>query len=313
MTTWLQGKCAIVTGGGRGIGREICLAMARQGAKVVVNDIGGGRNTISLDRGPADSVVDEIKELGGKAVPSYDSVTDFKAAHNIVETCFSSFGRVDILVNCAGGAGVAANSPNPVMVPFWESSEESWDGGVALNLKGVFNTCRHALGYMVKQNWGRIINFSSPAWLGLMPDGYTAGKGGVVSLSLGLAQQFIMDGSNITCNAIAPIAATRINPGRKAAQFWQVLYKKGLITKQICDDSSDPPTPDHIPPIILYLATEQAGNINGHVFGVSGGHIGLYSNPSEIKGIYKQGVWTLDELIDGIPTSLAQDLKNSRG
>src|SRR5512136_3193774 len=98
MTKWLEGKCAVVTGGGRGIGREICLGMVRQGAKVVVNDIGGGADTISLDHGPADRVVEELRELGGMAVASYETVTDFNAAQRIMETCVHSFGRIDILV-----------------------------------------------------------------------------------------------------------------------------------------------------------------------------------------------------------------------
>jgi NAD(P)-dependent dehydrogenase (short-subunit alcohol dehydrogenase family) len=313
MNRLLEGKCAVVTGGARGIGREICLGMVRQGAKVVVNDIGGGADTITLDRGPADQVVEELRELGGTAVASYDTVTDFNAAQRIIETCVRSFGKIDILVNCAGGAGVAGTGKPEKLVPFWESSEEAWDGAIALNLKGTFNTCRHALSYMVKQNWGRIINFTSPAWLGMMPDGYTAGKGGVVSLTLGMAQQMDFEGYKITCNAISPIAATRINPGRKVAEYWQNLYQAGLITREICEDSSDPPHPEHIPPIILYLSTEHAANINGHVFGVSGGRIALYSNPTEIKGLYKEGVWTVDELIKRVPSTLAQGLIKARG
>lgn len=241
MKKFLDGKSVVVTGGGRGIGREVCLGMARQGANIVVNDIGGGSDTLSFDRGPADQVVEEIKNLGGKAVPNYDSVTDFKAAQNIVETCISSFGKIDILVNCAGGSGIAGSTPPQKAVPFWESSEEAWDGPIALNLKGTFNTCRHALGFMVKQNWGRIINISSPAWLGMFGDGYTAAKGGVVSFTLGLAQNLELNGYKITCNAIAPIAATRINPGRIIADFYQRLYRLGLISRQLCDDSSDPP------------------------------------------------------------------------
>jgi NAD(P)-dependent dehydrogenase (short-subunit alcohol dehydrogenase family) len=314
MTKLLEGKCAVVTGGGRGIGREVCLAMANQGANIVVNDIGGGTDTLSFDRVPSDQVVQEIKNMGGTAVPNYDSVTDFKAAQNIIETCVNSFGKIDILVNCAGGSGVAGSSPpTKKAVPFWESSKEAWDGGIALNLTGTFNTCRHALGYMVKQNWGRIINFTSPAWLGIFADSYTAAKGGVVSLTLGLAQQLELDGYKITCNAISPIAATRINPGRKIADFWQRLYQLGLISRQICDDSTDPPSPDHIPPIILYLSTQQAENINGFVFGASKGRVALYSNPTEIKGLYKEGVWTLGELINRMPSSLAQGLIKARG
>jgi 3-oxoacyl-[acyl-carrier protein] reductase len=313
MNRWLEGKCAVVTGGGRGIGREICLGMVRQGAKVVVNDIGGGADTISLDPGPANQVVEELRKMGGTAVASCETVTDFHAAQKIIETCIQSFGRIDILVNCAGGAGVAGTGRPEKLVPFWESSEEAWDGSIALNLKGTFNTCRHALSHMVQQNWGRIINFTSPAWLGMMPDGYTAGKGGVVSLTLGMAQQMDVSGYKITCNAISPIAATRINPGRKAAEFYQKLYQAGLITRAICEASSDPPHPEHIPPMILYLSTEHAANINGHVFGTFGGRVALYSNPSEIKGIYKEGVWTVDELVQRIPSSLAQGLVKTRG
>lgn len=314
MTKLLDGKCAVVTGGGRGIGREICLAMARQGVKIVVNDIGGGDDTISLDRVPADNVVNEIKKLGGVAVPNYDSVSDFKAARNIIETCMNNFGKIDILVNCAGGSGIPGSSaPSEKSVPFWEYSEEAWDGGIALNLKGTFNTCRHALGFMVKQNWGRIINFTSPSWLGLFAEAYTAAKGGVVSLTLGLAHQLEFEGHKITCNAIAPLAATRINPGRRVADFFQRLYQAGLISRQMCDESSDPPPPEHIPPIVLYLSTEQAANINGHVFGASRGRIALYSNPTEIKGLYKEGVWTLEELMNRVPSSLAQGLAKARG
>ena len=313
MAKLLGGKCAVVTGGGGGIGREVCLAMARQGVNVVVNDIGGGEDTVTLDQGPADKVVEEIKKAGGVAVANYDSVTDFEAAQRIVDTCVRSFGKIDILINCAGGSGVARSGVPGRGVPFWESPEQEWDGGIALNLKGTFNTCRHALGHMTKQDWGRIINFTSPSWLGIFAGAYTAGKGGVVSLTLGLAQELESGGYKITCNAIAPIAATRMNPGRRAADMWQQLYRAGLVSRQVCDESIDPPPPEHIPPIILYLSTEQAANINGHVFGASRGRVALYSNPTEIKGLYKEGVWTLEELIDRVPSSLAQGLVNSRG
>ena len=128
-----------------------------------------------------------------------------------------------------------------------------------------------------------------------------------------MAQQMDFEGYHITCNAISPIAATRINPGRKVAEYWERLYEAGLITREICEDSSDPPHPEHIPPIILYLCTEHAANINGHVFGASGGRIALYSNPTEIKGLYKEGVWTVDELIKRVPSTLAQGLVKARG
>jgi 3-oxoacyl-[acyl-carrier protein] reductase len=272
-------------------------------------------NILSVSKAFTDVIILSLIERGELALTTRvgDIIPEINAAQRIIETCVHSFGTIDIRVNCAGGAGVAGTGKPEKLVPFWESSEEAWDGSIALNLKGTFNTCRHALSYMVKQNWGRIINFTSPAWLGMMPDGYTAGKGGVVSLTLGMAQQMDFEGYHITCNAISPIAATRINPGRKVAEYWKGLYEAGLITREICEDSSDPPHPEHIPPIILYLCTEHAANINGHVFGASGGRIALYSNPTEIKGLYKEGVWTVDELIRRVPSSLAQGLVKARG
>ena len=112
---------------------------------------------------------------------NYGSVADFDAAANIIDTCIGSFGRIDILVNCAGIVGKRA--PN-----FWETPKENWDTVIGVNLGGTFNMCRHALGFMVKQNAGRIINFSSPAWLGEGASAYTASKGGITSLTIGLAQ-----------------------------------------------------------------------------------------------------------------------------
>lgn len=313
MSNDLAGKCAVVTGGGGGIGREICLAFARQGMKVMVNDIGGGKDTVSFDPEPADRVVSEIKESGGTAVANYNSVTDFNASRKMIETCVELFGRIDILVNCAGGTGIAGSGITGERTRFWETSEEEWDGGIGLNLKGTFNTCRHALRYMVEQNWGRIINITSPSWLGIFTGAYTAGKGGVVSLTLGLAQELESEGLKITCNAIAPIAATRMNPGPKAARMWNRLFDLGLVNRQICEESINPPSPEHIPPIIVYLSTGHAAAINGQVFGASKGRIALYSYPTEIKGLYKDGVWSLEELIDRIPSSLAQNMNKTRG
>ena len=127
---------------------------------------------------------------------NYDSVADFDGAKNIVESCVNNFGRIDVLVNCAGIGGRG-------MKPFWELEKAEWDTVMSVNINGTFNTCRHALGYMVKQNSGRIINFSSPAWLGHGGSAYTASKGAVVSLSLGIAQTMTLEGYHITCNALS--------------------------------------------------------------------------------------------------------------
>ena len=315
MSNLLQGKSAVVTGGGGLIGKEICLALAWEGVKVVVNDFGKTGNGGS-DKLPADEVVDEIKMMGGTAVANYDSVTDFSAAERIINKCVEDFGKIDILVNCATGGA----KRNPV---FWETSKEEWDTGIAINLNGTFNTCRHALAFMVKQNYGRIINFASPAWLGLAPtwpggaapSAYYAGKGGVVSLTRGLAVQLELEGYRITCNAIAPLAGP--HKGREDLEVfnegWYKLYRAGLIARPVYEETMNPPGPEHTAVFILYLATDAAAQINGYVFGTSRGRVALYSEPTEIKGLYTEGIWTLDELVKRMPSTLALDLRRARG
>jgi NAD(P)-dependent dehydrogenase (short-subunit alcohol dehydrogenase family) len=279
--------------------------MAREEMKVVVNDLGGASDGTGTDRAPADEVVAEIRKAGGQAVASYDSVADFDGAKRIIDTCVSSFGRIDVLVNCAGIGGRRA--PH-----FWETAKEDWDAVIGVNLNGTFNTCRHALKYMVEQNSGRIINFSSPSWLGNGAGAYTASKGAVVSLTVGIAQTMAVEGRDITCNAIVPIADTRMSP-KRGRENWERLYKAGLINKQIFEESCDPPGPEHIPAIVLYLASDEASNINGQVLGASRGRVALYSKPTEVKGLYKDGVWTMDELARLMPVSLVQDMRRDVG
>lgn len=305
MVNSLDGKCAVITGAGRGQGREIALAMARLGVKVVVNDLGGEKDGTGADRSPADSVVAEIIAAGGTAAADYHSVADFAGAKAMIDRCIRKFGQIDILVNCAGIGGRMKKH-------FWETSKEDWDTVMAVNINGTFNTCRHALASMVKRKKGRIINFSSPAWMGHFPNAYTASKAAVVSLTQGLALNMKMEGYGITCNAIVPIADTRMSP-KGGAEIWKRLYEMGLVTKQIWMESSDPGGPEHIPPIVLYLATDEAANINGQIFGASKGRVALYSWPTEAKGLYKDGVWTLDELKKLMPVTLAQDLRTARG
>ncbi len=305
MAGLLEGKCAVITGAGRGQGRLIAMAMAEQGAKVVVNDLGGGVDGTGSDRTPADEVVADIGKAGGTAVANYDDVADFDAAANIINTCIKSFGRIDILVNCAGIGGKRADH-------FWEITRENWDRVIAVNLNGTFNTCRHALGHMVEQNWGRIINFSSPSWLGIGASAYTASKGAVTSLTKGIAQLIALEGYNVTSNTIIPIADTRMSP-RHGGDMWKRLYDAGLITKQIYEESSDPPGPEHVVAAVVYLATEEAANINGQVIGASRGRVALYSWPTEINGLYKEGIWTPQELVKMFPSTLSRSLQKRRG
>ena len=298
MTGLLEGKCAVVAGGGRGIGREVALALSRHGANVVVNDFGTELDGSNPSPAPAEDVVAEIKRAGGTAVSSFASVANLAAAKGIIDTCIQSFGRIDVLVNCATIAGGG-----------WlgESNEQQTDAVLAVTLKGTMNTCTHALIAMIKQRTGRIINFTSPSWLGVAgADAYTAAKGGVVSLTRGIAGRMKLEGHKITCNAIAPIARTRLN--RDPGPMWDALYKAGVIDQQLYEDSVNPANPEEIPPIVCYLATDQAENINGRVFGATRGRIALYSEPQEIRGIYKDGIWTLEELMKLMPRTLARGL-----
>ena len=143
MAKLLEGKCAVVTGGGRGMGKETCLLFAKHGAKVVVNDLGGGIQGGGADRAPADEVVAEIKKSGGEAVANYNDVSDFSAAGDIIDNCIKNFGKIDILVNVAGIGDKREGE-------FWEMSRETWDLVIGVNLNGTFNTIRHALPLMVK-------------------------------------------------------------------------------------------------------------------------------------------------------------------
>lgn len=303
MARLLEGKCAVVTGAGRGMGREIALAMAKEGVKVVVNDLGGAPDGSGAEKGPSDEVVAEIKKAGGTALANYDSVADFNAAANIVNTCVNNFGRIDILVNCAGIVGKRAPS-------FWEMKKEDWDTVIAVNLNGTFNMCRHALGFMVKQRKGRIINFSSPAWLGEGASAYTASKGAITSLTIGIAQNMMLEGYDITCNAMVPIAATRIGPRKGGSDR---TYKMGLINRFLYEESLNAPGPEHVAGPVLFLSTDEAANFNGQIVGSTRGRVALYTWPTEARGIYKDGIWTLEELVKIIPTTLALDLRKTRG
>jgi len=306
LANFLEGKCGVITGAGRGIGRETALLFAKHGARVVINDIGTSTDGSGVDYAPADAVVSEIQQLGGTAIANYDNVADFEAARKLIETCVNRFGRIDVLVNCAG----IGDKPG---VEFWEMSKETWDLVISVNLTGTFNTVRHALGYMVKQKWGRIINFSSPSWIGCTgANAYAASKAGVSGLTMGLATTLGLKGFNdITCNAIVPIAETRRT--WKAKDRWEAFYKAGQITRQIFEESCNPPGPEHIPPIIVYLASEEASNITGQMIGATRGRVALYSWPTEVRGLYKEGLWTPEELIKLVPRTLVQDLRTAKG
>lgn len=207
MAQMLKGKVAVITGAGRGIGRGEAILMAQHGAKVVVNDVGGGFNGSGKHHGPADEVVKEIKEMGGEAVPNYESVTDFQGAKRIIDTAIEEFGRLDILVN---NAGILRDR----MV--FNMSEEEWDAVLNVHLKGTFNCTRHAYAYWREQHKagnpisGRIISTASDAGLLYNPgqSNYGAAKTAITAFTLIVAKEMARYG--VTANVIVPVARTRL-------------------------------------------------------------------------------------------------------
>src|SRR5262245_39088497 len=293
----LDGKVAAITGSGRGIGRGIALLMAREGAKVVVNDLGGSVSGEGTDLTPAQQVVAEIKKAGGQAVANGDNIATVKGGENLVQTAVDSFGKLDILVNCAGIL-------RDRMI--FNMTEEEWDAVVAVHLKGHFCTIRPASAFMRQQKSGRIINFSSGSALGApgQPN-YAAAKAGILGLTYSCANALAKYG--ITCNAIMPGAATRMTD-TIPANFAQ---RMGLSTSSEQAQES-PMDPANVAPVVVYLASDAAQNVTGQCIGASGYRISLYTHMVPEKVIYSQGPWDLDHLFKVFNSTLGADLKPPR-
>jgi len=298
MAKHLEGKNAVVTGGARGIGRAVSLELAAQGAKVVVSDLGGGKDGEGADKSAAELVVEEIQKAGGTAVANGEDVTSFEGAGRMIQTCVDNFGRIDILVNCAGIL-------RDRMI--FNMSEAEWDAVIAVHLKGMYATVRHATPLMREQKWGRIVTTTSDAWRGAPGQGnYAAAKGGIVSLTRTVAGE--MGKYNVTCNAIAPLAATRMTMDDEVKNRMKRALEAGMVTQEQYEELVNMPGPELLAPVVAYLCTEEAAAINGKVIGCGGGRMALYSEPVEIRGLYKDyrkdGPWAVDDLIKLVPGTL---------
>lgn len=291
----LKGKVAIVTGAGRGIGRGEAIALAAEGAKVVVNDLGGGPDGTGASASPADEVVAEIKKMGGQATPNYDSVATWKGGESIIKTAIDTFGRLDILVN---NAGILRDR----MV--FNMSEEEWDIIMKVHLYGHFYTIRHACPIFRQQKSGRIINTSSSAGLGSTfgQANYGAAKEGIIGLTRQVAND--MGRYNVTCNAIRPSAGTRLTLSDELKQAWEKAGRLEAIKRM------QETKPEDIAPLVVWLASDDAANVTGRTFYVQTGLVALYSEPLHEKAILKVGSWTVEEMFDSMPKTLAAGLVN---
>ncbi len=292
----LKGRVAVVTGSGQGIGSAIAVALAREGAKVVTNNRRQG-----TAGGDAETTAKQITDMGGQAVPFFGSISDFEVADKLIQAAVDKFGRLDILVNNAG-----ADQPHMV----WNMTEEEWDICVDSFVKGSFNCTRFACGLMRGQKWGRIINTTSTAWLGTVGHcNYGAAKAGIVGLTRAVARE--MGRYWVTCNAYAPTAATRFTASEDIVAGFKKRYEAGLMTKERYEELTNPPGPETVTPFLIYLCTDEAADINGQVFDVTGANIAIYSEPIKKKAINKEeGLWTVEELIELVPKVLLEGYKN---
>ena len=292
--TQLDGRVAIVTGAGRGIGRSVALLLARQGAAVVVNDLGAALDGSGADASPAQQVVQEITEAGGKAAASGADISDHAAAEGLIREAIEQFGRLDVVVNVAGIL-------RDRMV--FNMTEQEWDDVIRVHLKGTFNTTKFAAAHwrsLREENaQNRIINFTSVSGLHGAPGqpNYAAAKMGIVGLTYSSANALAKYG--VTVNAISPGAATRMT-----ASVPDERRRRGGPAP-----GSDERSPDNVAPVVAYLASEQSGWITGRIIHSSGYEVSLYSNPQPVSRIIGPGPWDVDALAAQVERSFGPLLR----
>jgi len=282
----LDGRVAIVTGAGRGIGRSVARLLASEGASVVVNDLGGDVDGSGASTGPAHDVVAEIAEVGGKAIANGADISDHAAAEQLVESAIEQFGRLDVLVNVAGIL-------RDRMV--FNMTEQEWDDVIRVHLKGTFNTTKFASAHWrslrEESAQNRIINFTSVSGLHGAPGqpNYAAAKMGIVGLTWSSANALGKYG--VTVNAISPGAMTRMTASVPTER------------RRRARPDENEWSPDNVAPIVAYLASERSGWITGRIIHSSGYEISLYSNPEPVSRLIGTGPWDADALAEQVERS----------
>lgn len=317
----LEGKVAVVTGSGQGVGKGIAQVLAREGAKVITNNRKpgstgiasftntqesnfNGAETEKLNhlKGDAESTAREIIQAGGEAVPFYGDISNYEIAGELIKTAIDNYGQIDILVNNAAGLGFGMLT---------DTSEEEWDWQTVPKLKGAFNCMSHAIPYMIEQKFGRILNVASDAWIGIAGlSAYSAANSGIVGLTKAASKELWPFG--ITCNAFCPQAASRGHMNFRAT-LRELMKAKGVeikVDEKKMSEVEEAHGPaENMAPFVAYLATDAAAHISGSIFSITAnGRISLYSDPVIIKEIKKDNSpWTITELIKEAPQHLFKD------
>jgi NAD(P)-dependent dehydrogenase (short-subunit alcohol dehydrogenase family) len=294
----LDGKVAVITGAGRGIGRGEALLFAREGARVIVNDVGGEWDGTGQDPRPASEVAEEIRGAGGEAVPHHDDISDESGAAGLVRLALDTWGRLDVLVN---NAGILRDR----MV--FNMSPEEWDAVIRVHLRGTFlctrEACRHwrDRSKAGEESTGRIVNTSSTSGLlGIAGQAnYGTAKAGIAAFTQIVSMEMARYG--VTVNAIAPGARTRMTE----KTFGDLATPVGDF---------DPLAPENVAPLVVYLSSEAAGHVTGQVFGITGGLVQLYRGWAPEAEIEKEARWEpselaerVAELFQGRPTAYAPE------
>ncbi len=298
MARLLEGRVAIVTGSGRGIGREEALLMAKHGAKVVVNDLGAHFDGTGASTSPAQEVVDEIRKAGGEAVANGDSVSDFKSAKRIIECAVDTFGKLNIVVN---NAGILRDRM------IFNMAEEDWDSVMAVHLKGSFNMSRHACEYWREEHKkgdvlnGRIINTSSDAGLlgNVGQANYGSAKAALAMMAIIIDKE--MSKYGITANAIAPLARTRLTVDATPSTA-------AFMGREVKEGEFDVFSPRNIAPLIVWLGSEDAKDVHGEVFRVGGGTVWLMQGWHTVGKVSQKATWEPDNLGTQLKSELAKGI-----
>jgi 3-oxoacyl-[acyl-carrier protein] reductase len=301
-----EGKVAVITGSGRGIGRATALLLASEGAKVIVNDLGSEVRGGGADPDVANQVVAEIQRLGGDAFANSADAASFEGSKSVVDDAISRFGRIDVLVN---GAGILRRGL------IHEMPESTWDDVLRVNLKSVFAMVRHAAPHMMAQRSGAILSITSPSGYGHYGmSAYATSKEGLVAFTRSIARELGEFG--IRCNAIRPCASTRMFLDEIADDMKYVVGELGISPlggQWFPGTNGEEPecTTENVAAVLAWLSLPATSALNGRVLYIAGGHLALCAEPELVRSRFNRDGWDLSSLLsESVTTHFTYDQRN---